>query len=171
MGFATPVSPQLRPTGATSLDGTAQTFATEWQGHSDELTPRVFRALYPGHDLRTVAAAHVAVPKGTPWFAGTSLAEVAIQISRHTTNGEIGGGKTMGRHHDDQDIDRTAFAAAALDALRLLWGDGYEIGFDDEVWWYRRRDGKGGTQTAPDPDELNKMITDDHTFMPVRVTR
>jgi hypothetical protein len=81
---------------------------------------------------------------------------------------EMMDGGTMDQHHDNQDAASTAFVAAALDALRLSWSDGYEIGCDDEVWWYRRRDGKGGTQTAPYPDELNKMITDDHAFIPVR---
>jgi hypothetical protein len=152
------------------LDRSTQITALESRVDGDELTPRVFRALYTDHDLRTVAAVHVAVPKGTLWFADTSLADVAVQISRHATHGEMGTGQITSRHHDEPDTART-FDAAALEALRFLWGDGYEIGFDDEVWWYRRRDGKGGTQTAPYPDELNKMITDDHTFMPVRVTQ
>jgi hypothetical protein len=153
------------------LDRSTQITALESRVDGDELTPRVFRALYPDHDLRTVVAVHIAVPKGTPWFAGTSLADVAVQISsRYATHGEIGGGQIMSRHHEDPDTARATFDAAALEALRFLWGDGYEIGFDDEVWWYRRRDDKGGTQTAPYPDELNKMIADDHAFMPVRVT-
>ena len=47
----------------------------------DELTLRLFRAMYPEFDLRTVAGIHVVVPRGTPWFAGTSLGEIARQIS------------------------------------------------------------------------------------------
>jgi hypothetical protein len=50
---------------------------------SDELTCRVFRALYAEYDLRTVHDTHVAVPKGSPWFAGQSLGDVARQISEH----------------------------------------------------------------------------------------
>ena len=47
----------------------------------DELTPRVFRTLYADFDLHTVGSMHVAVPRGTPWFAGPSLGEIARQIS------------------------------------------------------------------------------------------
>jgi hypothetical protein len=49
----------------------------------DELTRRVFRALYPEYDLRTVHDTHVAVPKGSLWFAGKSLGDIARQISEH----------------------------------------------------------------------------------------
>jgi hypothetical protein len=47
----------------------------------DDLTPRVFRALYRAFDLHTVDGTHIAVPKGTPCFAAPSLGEVARQIS------------------------------------------------------------------------------------------
>jgi len=47
----------------------------------DDLTARVFRALYERFDLHTVDDVHVAVPKGTPCFAARSLGEVARQIS------------------------------------------------------------------------------------------
>jgi hypothetical protein len=43
--------------------------------------PRLFRALYSQFELRTFGDLHVAVPKGTPWYAGHSLTEVACQIS------------------------------------------------------------------------------------------
>jgi hypothetical protein len=49
----------------------------------DELTLRVFRTLYAGFDLRTVGGMHVVVPRGTPWFAGHSLGEIARQISEY----------------------------------------------------------------------------------------
>jgi hypothetical protein len=32
----------------------------------DDLTPRVFRALYRAFDLHTVGGTHIAVPAGTP---------------------------------------------------------------------------------------------------------
>ena len=41
----------------------------------------VFRALYSQFELRTIGGLHIAVPKGTPWYAGRSLSEVARQIS------------------------------------------------------------------------------------------
>jgi hypothetical protein len=49
----------------------------------DDLTARVFRALYPGFDLRTVGGIHIAVPKGALCFAGPSLGVIARQISDH----------------------------------------------------------------------------------------
>lgn len=49
----------------------------------DDLTARVFRALYAQFDLHTVSGTHIAVPKGTPCFAGRSLGEVARRISDH----------------------------------------------------------------------------------------
>ena len=47
----------------------------------DNLTARVFRALYQDLDLHTIAGTHIAVPKGTPGFAASSLGEIAWQIS------------------------------------------------------------------------------------------
>ena len=51
-------------------------------GHPQaDLPTRLFRALFPGFDLRTAGGLHVAVPRGTLWYAGQSLGEVARQIS------------------------------------------------------------------------------------------
>lgn len=49
----------------------------------DELTIRMFRALYRDFDLYTVGGTHVVVPKGTPWFSGASLGSIARQISEY----------------------------------------------------------------------------------------
>ncbi|MGH3195176.1 MAG: hypothetical protein ACRDNT_04410 [Streptosporangiaceae bacterium] len=49
----------------------------------DDLTARVFRALYQQFDLYTVAGTHIAVPKGTPCYAAASIGEIARQISDH----------------------------------------------------------------------------------------
>ena len=49
----------------------------------DELTARIFRALYPQFDLRPVDGTHVVVRKGTACFAGPSLGDIALQISDH----------------------------------------------------------------------------------------
>jgi hypothetical protein len=49
----------------------------------DELTARVFRALYGAYDLHSVEGVHVVVPRRTPCFAGSSLGDVARQISDH----------------------------------------------------------------------------------------
>jgi hypothetical protein len=55
-----------------------------------------------------------------------------------------------------------------LEALRSGWGDGYSIGLDDGVWWYERLDTRGGRQEASGPDEIVRLIADDHAFLPVR---
>jgi hypothetical protein len=49
----------------------------------DDLTPRIFRALYRDFDLLTIGMMHVVTPKGTPVFAGESLGQIARQISDH----------------------------------------------------------------------------------------
>jgi hypothetical protein len=67
----------------TSEQAEATVPAGERRPARDELTIRVFRALYREFDLHTVAGTHVAVPKGTPWFCGVSLGSIARQISEH----------------------------------------------------------------------------------------
>jgi hypothetical protein len=52
-----------------------------------ELPAIVFRALFSEFELRTLGGLHVAVPKGTPWYAGHSLGEVARQISAASAPG------------------------------------------------------------------------------------
>jgi hypothetical protein len=47
----------------------------------DDLTARVFCALYPGSGLHTPGSTHIVVPTGTPCFAGPSLGAIARQIS------------------------------------------------------------------------------------------
>ena len=57
----------------------------------------------------------------------------------------------------------TEDTARMLDVLRLLWGDDYLIGFDDEHgWWASRRGVVGHIMTAGSPDELGRMIGDDY---------
>jgi hypothetical protein len=52
--------------------------------------------------------------------------------------------------------------ARALEALRLLWGDEYLTGHDDEHgWWASRRGVVGHIVTAGSPEELGQMIGDD----------
>ncbi len=50
---------------------------------ADELTARVFRALYQGYDLRTLGVVHIVTPKGTPVFIGDSLGRIARQLSEN----------------------------------------------------------------------------------------
>jgi hypothetical protein len=52
----------------------------------------------------------------------------------------------------DVDEDR------ALDALRMSWGDVYDIGHEHDRWVASRRDGRGGTLTGSTPDELNRQM-------------
>ena len=46
----------------------------------------------------------------------------------------------------------------ALDALRMSWGDVYDIGHEYDRWVASRRDGRGGTLTGSTPDELNRQM-------------
>lgn len=55
-----------------------------------DLAARLFRALYPELDLRVLGDLHVAVPKGTLWYAGHSLSELACQISADPSPGPGG---------------------------------------------------------------------------------
>jgi hypothetical protein len=57
--------------------------AATGQPGRDDLSERIFRALYQEFDLRTINGTYVVVPQGTPWFAGTSLGDIARQISDH----------------------------------------------------------------------------------------
>jgi hypothetical protein len=47
----------------------------------EDLTARVFRALYDQFDLHIAGGTHIAVLKGTPCFAAPTIGEVARQIS------------------------------------------------------------------------------------------
>ncbi len=51
------------------------------QPDRDDLTPRIFRALYQDFDLLTIGVIHIVTPKGTPVFIGDSLGQIARQIS------------------------------------------------------------------------------------------
>jgi hypothetical protein len=46
-----------------------------------DLTARLFRALYPEYDLHDLAGTYLALPKGTPCYAAPALGEIARQIS------------------------------------------------------------------------------------------
>jgi hypothetical protein len=47
----------------------------------EDLTARVFRALYPEYDLHDLAGTYLALPKGTPCFTAPAIGEIARQIS------------------------------------------------------------------------------------------
>ena len=64
------------------MTGSASAASASQPGR-DDLTARVFRALYAQFDLHTVGGTHIAVPKGSCCFAGPSLGEIARQISDH----------------------------------------------------------------------------------------
>ena len=65
------------------MTGTTPGFTPPPPQPGDDLTARIFRALYADFDLRTVDGVHVAVPKGVACFTGRSLGEIARQISDH----------------------------------------------------------------------------------------
>ena len=52
----------------------------------------------------------------------------------------------------DVDEDR------ALDALRMSWGDVYDIGHEYGRWVASPRDGRGGTLEGATPDALNQQM-------------
>jgi hypothetical protein len=69
---------------ATFGTGPGTAVTREEARHSqDELTVRIFRALYRDFDLYTTGSTYVVVPKGTPYFSGGSLGSIARQISEH----------------------------------------------------------------------------------------
>ncbi len=47
----------------------------------EDLTARVFRALYPEFDLHALTGTYLALPKGTPCFTAPAIGEIARQIS------------------------------------------------------------------------------------------
>jgi hypothetical protein len=47
----------------------------------EDLTARVFRALYPTLDLHDLGGTYLALPKGTPCFTAPALGDLARQIS------------------------------------------------------------------------------------------
>jgi hypothetical protein len=59
------------------------TATTAGQPGRDDLTPRIFRALYENFDLLTIGVIHIVTPKDTPVFIGDSLGQIARQISDH----------------------------------------------------------------------------------------
>jgi hypothetical protein len=64
--------------------------------------------------------------------------------------------------------ERRVGARAALDGLRTSWGDSYIIWYAGERWQGRRRDGFGAPMSAPAPDALYRLLTQDATFWPAR---
>jgi hypothetical protein len=69
---------------------------------------------------------------------------------------------------DTWDIWARCGERAAVEALRCTWGEAYEVGVDEGRWWFRRKDGKGGTETAASPDCLQAQIVIDYSVLPVR---
>src|ERR1700723_908513 len=57
---------------------------------------------------------------------------------------------------------------AVVEALCCTWGEAYEVGVDEGQWWFRRKDGIGGTETATSPDRLLAQMVIDHDCLPVR---
>jgi hypothetical protein len=55
----------------------------------------------------------------------------------------------------DVDLDRAA------DALRLAWGEAYDIGFADGAWRAARLDGTGALLTGQVPDDLAAALRAD----------
>ena len=65
-------------TGTTSA-------STASQPSRDDLTPRIFRALYESFDLLTIGVIHIVTPKGTPVFIGDSLGQIGDHEHQDST--------------------------------------------------------------------------------------
>ena len=63
-----------------------------------DLTARLFRALYQEFDLHAINGIYVVVPKGTSWFAGPSLGDIARQISGQDHPGPVASPAEPGRN-------------------------------------------------------------------------
>jgi hypothetical protein len=57
--------------------------------------------------------------------------------------------------------------ADALAELEFHWGSAYHLAVIDGVCTARRRDGKGGTLTGPDPEGLRLQILADYAALRV----
>ena len=100
----------------------------------------------------------------------TTLTMSAEHRMSPATVADVQAGELRATHADPDDtwdISALPGERAALDALQWNWGQAYEIGVDDGEWWCRRRDGKGGRETASAPDNLHTMIVTDYGFFPV----
>jgi hypothetical protein len=73
---------------------------------------------------------------------------------------------------DDPDEHPELDAERALEALRWMWGEWYEIWVDQHIgtWCARRLDG-GGVIEADSPDELRVEILEDWLLRPVVIRR
>jgi hypothetical protein len=70
-----------------------------------------------------------------------------------TTRTAAAGGRRRGVFEVDED--------RAIEAMRLVWGDAYDIGFADGAWQACRLDGDGSMLTGTMPDELDAAIRAD----------
>lgn len=57
--------------------------STAGQSGRDDLTSRIFRALYQDFDLLTIGVIHIVTPKRAPVFTGDSLGQIARQLTGH----------------------------------------------------------------------------------------
>lgn len=120
-----------------------------------DLAERLFRALYRDFDLLMVGGLYIAVPADgtTPLaFSGSTLAEVALQISSET------------ERETDMPDPFAVDEESALDTLMFAWGDRYQIRVTGGVWqaWHCD-DPPEAMFTASVPDELVKLIRNDFT--------
>jgi hypothetical protein len=54
----------------------------------------------------------------------------------------------------------------ALETLRHMWGDVYELGAGLDGFWAQRRDNRGQTLIDEDPGELHRQILEDYAADP-----
>jgi hypothetical protein len=120
----------------------------------------------PEAELAALLAAH-----GTAWTIGIEDGRCAARRGRHRPRADPRvRGRARARAADqpwkaapvtgrrgpfDVDQDR------AIDALRMMWGDSYDIGFADGSWHAAPLDGTGRLLTGQVPDELAAAIRAD----------
>lgn len=60
-------------------------------------------------------------------------------------------------------VDMSPDDARALEVLRVIWGEYYAVGYDDERGWWASRHGRvGHIIVAPSAEILNKMIREEY---------
>ena len=74
----------------------------------------------------------------------------------------------MGQAADGSVAAAGLVRVAALEALVWHWGDAYDIGLCDGTWWFQRRDGYGGRETAASSEALRGAIIQNYMHRPVR---
>jgi hypothetical protein len=119
-----------RPSDEEASPPMTATPAAAGQPGGDDLTARIFRALYQEFDLRAINGTYVAVPKGTPFFCALSLGDIARQISDYEYPGPSASQAGPDRsplprrqeNHWATIVEAESAIIASLEACYTAWG-------------------------------------------------